>query len=573
VSDGPAIATQRPELVMEGVPAPRPRWLELATSSDHKDVARIMIGAALSFLVLALVEFLLMRLQLVVPENDLIEPVTFNRLLSAWGATTVVLFAVPLAIGLYTYVVPLQIGARALAFPRLANLGLWLFLAGGAALYVSFVYTPPESGVNALPPLSDDLAFISNNGVDVWITAVGLAVLGMVLQAINLVVTIHRRRAPGLAWRRLPPFAFSGAVCGWLLIVTGPLMLAALTMLEIDRHYDGVFFDAGEGGAPIYFQHLSWIFLSGCYALMVLPAIGAISEILSTFSGKPLPSRGAVAASMVAIAALGSLAWMQNMLTASIPPGWLYMAMAAALGLIVPLGLIFLNWLATLFSGAISLRAPMLFALGAISTLSFGLAGELAQSVIPVSWLLADTAAATAETGYVLVGGPVLAGLAALYYWFPKMTGRTMGESLAKLSLGLIIVGAHLTFIPMFFAGLDGQPVDVYRYYDVGDLELFNLLTTIGAFVLAAGIVASLVNALLGVRGGAPVGHDPWKGETLEWLAPSPPPPHNFDVVPDVRSGEPMRDIRDEIAERPDSEARPSGAHETEPPESGEPVA
>jgi cytochrome c oxidase subunit 1 len=573
MSDGPVIAPQRPELVTDGVPSAKPRWLELATSSDHKDVGRIMIGASLCFLTLALLEFLLMRLQLAVPLNDLIEPVTFNRLLSVWGATTIALFVLPLAIGLYTYVVPLQIGARSLAFPRLANLALWLFLAGGAALYVSFSYTPPETGFNPLPPLSDDLAFIDNNGPDVWITAVGLSVLGMVLQAVNLVVTINRNRAPGLAWRRLPPFAFSGAVSGWLLIVTAPLMLAALTMLEIDRHYDGVFFDAGEGGAPIYYQHLSWIFLSAVYALMVLPAAGAISEIIATFSAKPLLSRAAVAISMVAIAVLTPLAWMQNMFTASIPDGWLYMAMLAAVALTVPVGLLFFNWLATLFSGAVSLRAPMLFALGAFSTLSFGLIAELAHSVIPVNWLLADTADATAETGYVLVGGPVLGGIAALHYWFPKMTGRTMGESLGKLSLLLILVGAHLTFVPMFFAGLDGQPVDVYRFYDVGDLDLWNMLTTIGAFVLAAGIVASLVNAARSATHGVPAGPDPWGGQSLEWLATSPPPPHNFDVVPDVRSGEPMRDIREEIAARPDSETRPAGDTEPEPAESGEPVA
>jgi cytochrome c oxidase subunit 1 len=573
VSEGRTIAPQRPELVTEGLTPSKPRWLELATSADHKDVGRIMIAAAFSFLFLGLVEFLLMRLQLVVPLNDLIEPVTFNRLLSVWGATIVVLFALPLAIGLYTYVVPLQIGARSLAFPRMANLALWLYIVGGTVLYASFAYTPPEAGVNPLPPLSDDLAFIDNNGPDVWITAVGLTVLGMILQAVNLAVTIRRQRAPGLAWRRLPPFAFSGAISSWLLIVVGPLMLAALTMLEIDRHYDGVFFEPGEGGAPIFYQHLSWIFFSGCYLLMLLPAIGTISEILPTFSGKPLLSRAAVASSMAGVAVLGTLAWMQNMFSASIPVGWLYMAMAAAVLMIVPLGLIFLNWLATLFSGAISARAPMLFALGAISTLSFGLAGELAQSVIPVNWLLADTADATAETGYVLVGGPVLAGLAALHYWFPKMTGRTMGEALGRLSLVLIIAGAQLTFIPMFLAGLDGQPVDVYRFYDTGNLDILNLLSTIGAFVLGAGIVASLVNAAVSIKGGVPAGHDPWRGESLEWFATSPPPPHNFDVIPDVRSGEPMRDIREAIAERPDSEARPAEPAGEAPAESTEPVA
>ena len=215
-------------------------------SSDHKDVGRLYIGAALSFLVLGIVCFLLMRLQLAVPENDLIAPVTFNRLLSVGSATLIVLFALPFVFGLFTYVVPLQIGARSLAFPRLASLSLWLYLLGGVLLYVSFVYTPPEAGFNSWPPLSDTI-FISNNGVDVWITAVGLTVLGLVLLSINLAVTIAKLRAPGLAWRRLPTFTFSAAVSSWTMIIAGSAMVAALVMLEIDRHFDGVFFDRGRG--------------------------------------------------------------------------------------------------------------------------------------------------------------------------------------------------------------------------------------------------------------------------------------------------------------------------------------
>jgi heme/copper-type cytochrome/quinol oxidase subunit 1 len=569
VSAGPALAPQRPELVTDRVPPVRTRWIQLAYSSDHKDIGRVLIGASLCFLFMALVEFVLMRLQLIVPQNEMIAPVTFSRLLSVFGPTAVVLFALPLSIGLYTYLLPLQIGARSLAFPRLASLALWLFLAGGAMLYVSFVYTPPEAGVNPLPPLSDDLAFISNNGVDVWIGAVGLAVLGMVLQSINLAVTIARMRAPGMAWRRLPPFAVSGAVSSWLLIVVGPVMLAALAMLEIDRQFNGVFFNAGEGGSPIYFQHLSWIFFTGCYMLWLLLAIGAISDILPTFSGKPLLSRGAVALSMGAIAVIGTLAWMQNMFTASIPTGFLYAAMAAALLLVIPIGLVLFNWLATLFAAAVHLRAPMLFALAAISTITCGLAGELAQAVIPANWILGDTAAATAATGYVLVGGPVLAGLAALHYWFPKLTGRTMGEGLGKLSLGTILVGAHLTFLPMFISGIDGQPADVYRFYDSavpsGALDSLNLISSIGAIVLAVGIVVSLVNAAVSIRRGVMTGPDPWGADSLEWLAMSPPPPHNFDVVPDVRSAEPLRDIRDAIAARERGEAEPARP--------GEPVA
>lgn len=570
MSDGRTLAPQRPELVTDGPAPARPRWFQMAMSSDHKDVGRLYIGAALSFLVLGIVCFLMMRLQLGVPENNLIEPVTFNRLLSVGSATLIVLFALPLAFGLYTYVVPLQIGARSLAFPRLSSLSVWLYIFGGALLYVSFIYTPPETGFNNWPTLSD-VVFTSNNGPDVWIVAVGLAVLGIVLQSINLSVTIARMRAPGLAWRRLPAFTFSGAVSSWTMIVAGSAMLAALVMLEMDRHFGGVFFDPGAGGAPIYYQHLSWIFFTGCYLVFLLPAFGAISEILPVFSGKPLLSRTALLGSLAAIMPLGLLAWMQNMMSASIPIGWLYAAMLMALLLTIPIGAIFVNWIGTLAGGVLRMRAPMVFALAAISTLSFGLIGELIQSVIPVNWLLADTTASTAATGYVLVGGPILGGLAALYYWFPKMTGRTMGEGLAKPSAALIVLGAQVTFIPLFLAGVDGQQVDIFKFFKASDainamqLDTLNLIATIGAFVLALGIVLSLINAYLGIKGGTPAGHDPWGGETLEWFATSPPPPHNFDVVPDVRSDEPLRDIREAV--------RRHDASSTKPSETTEPVA
>jgi cytochrome c oxidase subunit 1 len=242
-----------------------------------------------------------------------------------------------------------------------------------------------------------------------------------------------------------------------------------------------------------------------------------------------------------------------------------------ALLLTIPIGVIFVNWTGTIAGGVLRMRAPMVFALAAVSTLSFGLIGELIQSVIPVNWLLADTTASTAASGYVLVGGPVLGGLAALYYWFPKMTGRTMSEGLAKPSAALIVLGAQLTFIPLFLAGLEGQQVEIFKFFEASDainaehLNALNLIATIGAFVLALGIVLSIVNALLGIKGGTPAGHDAWGGETLEWFATSPPPPHNFDVVPDVRSHEPLRDIREAV--RREDTSRP------EPAETKEPVA
>jgi heme/copper-type cytochrome/quinol oxidase subunit 1 len=339
-------------------------------------------------------------------------------------------------------------------------------------------------------------------------------------------------------------------VTGYVLVVTGAVMLAALGMLLIDRNYDGVFFDAGEGGSPILWQHLSWMFFNGVYVAMLLPAFGAVSEIVAALSRKPQFAHRAMAGSFVAIGALGVLAWMQNMFTAPIPLGWSIVGMAMALALIVPFGLVFFNWIATLWGGVLHLRAPLLFALGAISTAAIGLAGELVHSVIPVAWQTSSTVAATMDTHYALIGGSVFGGFAALYYWFPKMTGRIMGEGLGRVSFWLILVGVHLTLLPMFFAANEGQPVDLSKYYEGIGLDGYNLVSSIGSFVLAAGILATLINAAYAVRHGVRAGHDPWGGHTLEWFALSPPPPHNFDAIPDVRSTEPMRDIRDGVRRR-----------------------
>jgi heme/copper-type cytochrome/quinol oxidase subunit 1 len=314
-----------------------------------------------------------------------------------------------------------------------------------------------------------------------------------------------------------------------------------------------VFFDAGEGGSPILWQHLSWLFFTGAYFVMLLPAFGAISEILPVFARKPSFSHRAVAQSFVAIAALGLLAWMQNMYTAPLPLGWSIMAMAAALALIVPLGLLFFNWIATLWGGALHIRAPMLFALGAISTIAIGLAGELVHSVIPVGWQSVATTAATMDTHYALIGGSVFGGFAALYYWFPKLTGRLMGEGMATISFWTLLAGVYLTFAPMFFTALEGQPVDLSKYYEGIGLDGYNLVSSIGSFVLAVGIVTTLVNAAYSLRNGVRAGHDPWGGDTLEWFALSPPPPHNFDAIPDVRSAEPLRDIREAVRLRTES--------------------
>jgi cytochrome c oxidase subunit I len=553
---------KRPELVVEGFEPRRPRWIQLATSGDHKDVGRVMIVAALGFLFMALVELLMMRLQLAIPENSFLTPVAFNRMLSLYGATAVFLFAIPLALGLLYYAAPLQIGARGTALPRLGQLGLWLYLLGAAILYATFLYTPPEAGVNPLSPLSG-ITFLPDNGVDAWCAATGLATLGFVLIAIDLVATLRNLRAPGMAWRRLPVFSWAAAICSWLLIVCGAVMLAAITMLLIDRNFDGIFFADGSGGAPLLWEHLSWIFFSGAYMLILIFALAAIAEIVPATARRPLHGRGAVIGSLVAIAVLGTLAWMQNMLTAPIGLGWMYFAMLMSLALIVPFGLVFFNLIATLNGGASGTRAPLLFAIGALATIAIGLAAEIMQSMVAAAWDVKNTTDATAATHFALIGGAVFGGFAALHWWFPKMTGRTMGETLARFSFWTMAVGMLLAFVPLLLAGgIHGQVIDAYKYFSGTGVSTYNLLASIGAFVLGAGVLMTLVNTILSREGGAEAGHDPWAADSLEWFALSPPEPHNFDVLPDVRSARPLRDIREAIGHR---ERRAAADRESQP--------
>jgi cytochrome c oxidase subunit 1 len=541
-------ARPRPELVIDGFPRRRARWVEIATSADHKDVGRILVCGSLGFLFIALVELLLMRLQLAIPENTFLSPVTFNRMLSLYGATAIFFFAIPLALGLFYYLVPLQIGARGTALPRLGQIGAWLVVAGATVLYSGFLFTPSEAGVNPLPPLSE-LAFLPNNGVNAWASATGLATLGYVLLAIDLTTTLRNMRAPGMAWRRLPVFAWAGAICSWLLLVIGPVMLAAITMLLIDRNFNGVFFADGSGGAPLLWQHMSWIFFTGAYMLILITALATIAEIVPAFARKPLFNRGATIGSLGAIAVIGTLAWMQNMMTAPIGIGWMYFAMVMSLALIVPFGLILFNLIATLVGGTIRVRAPLLFAAGAIAMISIGLGAEISHSLVAVAWRLKNTVDATAATHFALVGGAVFGGFAALHFWFPKMNGRTMGESLARLSFWTMTFGMLVAFVPLFLAGTEkGQVVDAYKFFENTGVGTYNLIASIGAFILAAGIVMTLVNAVLSRTGGSKAGHDPWGGDSLEWFALSPPDPHNFDVLPDVRSARPMRDIREAIS-------------------------
>jgi cytochrome c oxidase subunit 1 len=507
-----------------------------------------------------------MRVQLIVPDNTTMDPEIFSRIMSTFAVTGVVLFAIPLALGLISYIAPLQVGARGVAFPRLNMLSVWLYLAGAATIYASFLWRPSEAGFAALPSLSEPL-YSNTHGVDAWVVGTALAVLGFVCFAINLVVTLRTMRAPGMAWRRAPIFTWASNLGGYLLLVCGPVMLAALVMLFIDRHFGGVFFDPGYDGAPILYEHLASFFFTGAYIFVVVIAAGVISDVLPVFARKPLFSHRSAMACLLAIAVMGPLAWMQNMYTAPIPTAFLVFAMLFAIALAIPVGLLIFNWVATLWGGVVRARAALLYAVAAISAMTVGLAGELAWSVIPVGWQIDDTTAAQGNTIMVIAGAAVLGGFAALHYWFPKLSGRLLGEGLAKVALPLILLGLYAFGAASFLAGVKGQPVDIYKFFGGEGLDGYNLVASIGAFVMATGILLELGNAAYSWSNGVRAGHDPWRAGTLEWFTLSPPPIHNFDVVPDVRSSEPLYDIRRAIRDRTESWRPPEPAKRPESPE------
>ncbi len=539
----------RPEVSSTGPEAEkRARWSQLASSADHKDIGRILVTASFGSLFLAALELLLLRLQLAVPSNVFLEGVTFDRLLSVYGETAIFLIALPLAIGLLYYVVPLQIGARTTAIPRVGQIGLWLFMVGGVLLYASFLFTPPEAGINPLPPFSD-ATFNPNNGVDVWITSTGMITLGLLLVSIDLLATLHNLRAPGMAWRRAPLFTWAAAIVTWLFTVIAPIFLAAITMLMIDRLYDGGFFAGSAGGSPVLWQHLSYIFFTGVYMIVSVTFLAAIGEIVQTFTGRELP-RKSVTRSLVAIAVIGTLAWTQNMLTVPMDSGWKYYGMLMSLALIVPFGLIFYNLITTVSESDFHMRAPLRFALGALSLASIGLAAEIAQSTIAVATQLSETYDAWAATHFALVGFAVFGGFAAVSYWYPKMTGRQLNEDRAMKSFGLMFIGALVAILPLFAAGVAGQVTDSYRWFSGEDFGVYNAISAVGTLILFVGIVLAVGNLVKSRTEEPAATPDPYRGDSLEWLALSPPPAHNFDVLPDVRSTRPMRDIREAITRR-----------------------
>jgi len=537
----------RPEIAMRGLRGPQRGWLEWLTTTDHKKIGILYLFTTFVFFILGGVEALLMRLQLAQPSGTLINPETYNGLVTIHGTTMIFLFMVPVLAGFGNYLVPLMIGARDMAFPRLNALSFWLLLFGGVAFYTSIFFEPPQAGWTMYPPLSDD-AFSSGGGVDAWIFMIHLTGLSSVLGAINFIATIHNMRAPGMSWGRMPLFIWTILVYSYLLVLALPAVAAAATMLLTDRHFGTAFFDPTGGGDPMLWQHLFWFFGHPEVYIMILPVFGMISEILPVFARKPIFGYKAIAASTVAIAFLGMLVWAHHMFATPTATVVLAFFMLSSFAIAVPTGIKIFNWIATLWRGKIVFKTPLYFAAALPGLFVIGGISGVMLAIFPVNWYLHDTYFVVAHLHYVLFGGSVFGLFAGLYYWFPKMSGRLMSETLGKLSFWLMFVGFNVTFLVQHAIGLEGMPRRVYDYSEELGVSGYNLASTIGAFVLGIGVLVTCVNVIYAIRRGKRAGNDPWQGNTLEWFTSSPPPANNFDVVPRVRGVEPMKDVRREVA-------------------------
>jgi cytochrome c oxidase subunit I len=542
VAPVPQLSTHRVEREEQG-------WTSWFTTTDHKRIGIMYMVLTFVFFCLGGVEALMIRLQLGAPNNTLVTPQTYNQLFTMHGTTMVFLFVVPMMAGLANYFIPLMVGARDMAYPRLNALSFWLLLAGGIVFYASIFWNPPEAGWTSYAPLSNAL-YSPSGGQDAWIYLIHLTGLSSILGAINFYATIANMRARGMSWGRLPLFVWAILTYSVLIIFAMPVIAAAVTMLLTDRHFGTHFFDPAEGGSPLLWQNLFWFFGHPEVYIMVLPGFGLVSEILPVFARKPIFGYKAIAASTVAIAFLGFLTWAHHMFTTPLPEAILVFVMLSSFLIAIPTGVKMLNWIGTLWHGTIEFKTPLLFCIGFLALFLIGGISGVFLAVFPVDWQLNETYFVVAHIHFVLVGGAVFTIFAAIYYWFPKITGRMLSEGLGKLSFYLMFFGFLMTFLIQHVMGLDGMPRRVYEYDNVGHLALYNQISTVGSFILAAGVLVTIVNAVRSLKVGVIAGPDPWKANTLEWFTASPPPVNNFDVVPLVRSAEPMKDIRREVERR-----------------------
>ncbi|TWU10855.1 cytochrome c oxidase subunit I [Allorhodopirellula heiligendammensis] len=519
------------------------------TTVDHKRIGLMYLMMSLFFLVLGGLEVIWIRMQLWSANNTLVEADTFNQLFTMHGTTMIFFVVMPMIAGFANYLIPLMIGARDVAFPRLNAFGFWMSLFGGMILYLSYftgeaLYgagSAPDVGWFAYAPLTSP-AYSRGSSVDYWILATLVSGVGTLTFAINLIATIVSMRAPGMAIGKLPLFVWMMLVDAWLIVFAFPPFTAAQVMLLMDRHLGAHFFDTQAGGSAILWQHLFWFFGHPEVYIMALPAFGIISEVVPVFSRKVIFGHTTLAMSTTAIGFISMGVWAHHMFTVGLNDGLDAFFSAASFLIAVPTGIKIFNWTATLYGGRLRLHTPMLFALGFLSMFLIGGLTGVMLAAVPVDWQVSDSYFLVAHFHYVLFGGSLFALMAGLYYWYPKATGRMLDETWGKWHFWLQLIGFNLTFAPMHISGLMGMPRRVYTYQAGQGWEIWNQISTVGGFVMGAGFAVMFVNLLWSLQRGRIAGDDPWDAWTLEWATSSPPASYNFETIPIVRSRRPLWD-------------------------------
>ncbi|MFZ0594525.1 MAG: cytochrome c oxidase subunit I [Bryobacteraceae bacterium] len=518
---------------------------------DHKKLGLMYMISAIFFLLVAGAFAIVIRIQLAIPDNHFVPPDTFNRLFTMHGTTMVFLVGMPIVAGMSNYLIPLMIGARDMAFPRLNAFGFWMFLFGGFLLYFSYVGGGGLSGVGSAPdvgwfaysPLTAK-AFSRGNSSDYWALGILVAGVGSIASAINVIATTLSMRCKGMTLAKMPIFVWTMLTDSWLILIALPPLSAAQFMLLADRYLGATFFNTQAGGSAVLWEHFFWIFGHPEVYILIFPAFATLSEVIPVFSRKPIFGRSAMVAAIVAIGFISTGVWAHHMFTIGMTSvGNIFFA-ASTMTISVPTGIKIFNWTATMYGGKIRFATPMLFCVAFLfQFLVAGLTGIM-LGVAPFDWQLSKSYFLVAHFHYTLAGGFVFGVFAAIYYWFPKATGRMLSEKLGKWHFWLFCIGFNMTFMPQHFLGILGMPRRIYTYEAGRGWEALNMMSTTGAVIQALGVLVFAWNVIHSLRHGELAGDDPWDAWTLEWATTSPPPEYNFEQSPEVRSSRPLWDLK-----------------------------